>query len=71
MSKVKRYILNLEFHIKCRRVVKRKDLDPRITLSISKKKIVESANKTGCIGALICIESLKTLYQHVVEEKNI
>lgn len=69
LSKVKRYILNLEFHIKCRRVVKRKDLDPRITLSISKKKIVESANKTGYIGALICIESLKTLYQHVVEEK--
>ncbi|CAB3224875.1 unnamed protein product [Arctia plantaginis] len=69
LTKIKKYILNLEFHIKCRRIVKRKDLDPRITLSISKKKIVDSANKTGFIGPLICTESLKTLYQHVVEEK--
>ncbi|RVE41326.1 hypothetical protein evm_014021 [Chilo suppressalis] len=71
LDKVKKYILNLELHTKFRRVMKRKNLAPRIILSISKQKIVESTNKTGFIGAIICIDSLKTIFQHAVEEKNV
>lgn len=68
LDTVKSYILALKFRSQSRRIIKRNHMS-RIVIQISKKKLVESANKTGFIGALICIESLKTLYTYIVEDK--
>lgn len=62
LEKAKLYILNLYIFIKYRREVRK-----RITVKIIKKKIIESKNKTGFLGFLICIESLKHLYTTLVE----
>lgn len=69
LDEVKSYILQLQYQVQTKRIIKRKNQDPRVVISITKKKIVESSNKTGFIGGIICIESIKTIYNYFVEEK--
>lgn len=71
LDKIKSYILELKFRCHSKRIIKRRNQVSRIIIQISKKKLVESANKTGFLGAVICIESLKTLYNYTVEEKKL
>lgn len=71
LRKAKSYILQLKFYTKSRRIVKRRNQTPKISVHISKKNIVESGCKTGFLGAIICIESLMTLYHYLVEEKQV
>lgn len=70
LDEVKSFILQLQYQSKIKRIVRRKNRDPRIIMNITKQKIVESSNKTGFVGCIICIESMKTLYNYLVEEKN-
>ncbi|KAH9630281.1 hypothetical protein HF086_012466 [Spodoptera exigua] len=58
----KQYILNLYIFTKYRHKVGKK-----ITIKIIKKKIVASKHKTGFLGFLVCIESLKHLYTTLIE----
>lgn len=64
LEKAKHYILGLTIFIKYRRVFRK-----RITMQIVKKKIVESKNKTGFLGFLVCIESLKHLYATLIQQE--
>lgn len=71
LEKVKTFLLELNFRSRSRRIIKRRNQVSRIILNIGRKKIVESANKTGFIGAIICIESLRTMFHEWVEEKKL
>lgn len=61
---MKDYICSLKIYIKRRRIFRRS-----VTMKIiqKKKKLVISARKTGFIGFVICIDSLKHLYSTLVE----
>ncbi|KAJ8706872.1 hypothetical protein PYW07_012950 [Mythimna separata] len=61
LDKAKQYILSLKIYSKTKRVVKR-----RIIFTISKKRLVDCKCKSGFVGFLICIESLKHLYKSLV-----
>ncbi|CAK1602483.1 unnamed protein product [Parnassius mnemosyne] len=54
LEKAKQYILGLKIWIKYRRIYRK-----RIQMKVVKKNIVETKNKTGFLGFLVCIESLK------------
>ncbi|RVE47898.1 hypothetical protein evm_007412 [Chilo suppressalis] len=62
LDKAKRYILGLKICIKYKRTNCK-----QIRMIVTKKKIVETKNKTGFLGFLVCIESLKHLYSTLVE----
>lgn len=57
LEQAKSYILSLKIYNKSRRIVKK-----RITIHLSKKPLVECKSKTGFLGFLVCIESLKYIY---------
>ncbi|CAH2089891.1 unnamed protein product [Euphydryas editha] len=57
LNKAKEYILSLQFYNKTKRVIRQ-----RIIINISKKSILECKSKTGFLGFLICIQSLKHLF---------
>lgn len=65
LDTVKQYILSLKIYNKNRRQVNR-----RIVFSITKKNIVECKCKSGFLGFLVCIESLKYLYSSLVVEES-
>lgn len=69
LDELKSYIIQLKFHVKTRRTLTRRNQTPRIVIQISKKKALETINNRGFLGALICIESLKTLYTTLIVEK--
>lgn len=61
LEKAKNYILSLRIYSKIKRTIR-----DRIIINISKKSIVECKSKTGFLGFLICIESLKHLFINYV-----
>ncbi|KAG6451961.1 hypothetical protein O3G_MSEX007396 [Manduca sexta] len=66
LEKARQYILGLDIFVKYR-----SEFRQRITMKVMKRKIVESKNKTGFLGFLICIESLKHLYSTLVEKQHL
>ncbi|KAG6443087.1 hypothetical protein O3G_MSEX002641 [Manduca sexta] len=68
LDNVKTYIGRLRFRLKKRRQIRMPNREPRVLINISEKRIVESKNNTGFVGALICIQSLKGLYTMLVEK---
>lgn len=62
MDYMKDYIISLQMFVKTRRVRR-----GRVTMTISKKKVIQSRRKTGFLGFIVCIESLKHLYSTLVE----
>lgn len=62
LDKMKSYISELKYQVKTRRITKK-----RVTMKISKKNVVNTICKTGFIGFIICAESLKHLYNTLVE----
>ncbi|KAI5634401.1 transposase protein domain-containing protein [Phthorimaea operculella] len=61
LEQAKNYILSLKIYNKTRWISKK-----RIILNLSKKRLVECKSKTGFLGFLICIESLKFLFSTYV-----
>lgn len=51
--------------------IKRRNLPNRIILKIIKKRLVDTVNKTGFLGLMINIESLKTLFESIVKTHKI
>lgn len=64
LDEIKKYISGLQYLVKTRRITKKK-----VSMKISKRKVVDTICKTGFIGFIICAESLKHLYNTLVETK--
>lgn len=63
-EKAKEYISSLCIYNISRRIIQK-----RIIMKVNKKKLIECKAKTGFLGFLICIESLKHLYTTLVEKE--
>ncbi|KAJ8720540.1 hypothetical protein PYW08_006005 [Mythimna loreyi] len=64
LEKAKKYILELRIYNK-NRITRR----GHVFMKITKKKLVQCKSKTGFLGFLICIESLKYLYASLVQDE--
>lgn len=63
MDKATEYIKFLKLYSKVKRTIKKTNRQPRFILTISKKSVLTSPSKTGFVGLIVCMESLKIMYQ--------
>lgn len=63
LDKVKNYILGLSIFIKYRSTVR-----GRVSMKLVKKNLIVTKSKTGFLGFLVCIESLRHLYSSLILE---
>lgn len=64
------YIKSLKIYSKVKRIIKKKNRQPRYVIKIQKKYVLDSQSKIGFLGFIVCLQSLKILYHNLVETQS-
>lgn len=67
IEKYKEYVTNLKVEIMSKKTIKRKGQIPNIIITKSLKHVIDCKFKTGFLGFLVCLESLKILFSRLID----